>query len=189
MRCIVIIIRLKKINTMSQSSWQIGRPDLNAVFFNGLFFFPEQQTCQIWVGYSFEIWNLIFGWTRYKTEHRVEEVCCSKCFIVSVISFLVYFNNLVHKKMEKKINKQKKKIKPWILLNQTHTEKRTRAAALRHRIYFFLALLSFWPILISRFLHSIDHFRITAIWPGDRIRRPEHPTENEVRRCSCDESV
>ena len=24
---------------------------------------------------------------------------------------------------------------------------------------------------------------------GDRIRRPEHPTENEVRRRSCDESV
>ena len=36
---------------------------------------------------------------------------------------------------------------------------------------------------------SIDHFRIMAIWPGDRIRRPEHPTENEVRRCSCNESV
>ena len=36
---------------------------------------------------------------------------------------------------------------------------------------------------------NIDHFRITAIWPGDRIRRPEHPTENEVRRRSCDESV
>ena len=36
---------------------------------------------------------------------------------------------------------------------------------------------------------DIDHFRITAIWPGDRIRRPEHPTENKVRRCSCDESV
>ena len=35
----------------------------------------------------------------------------------------------------------------------------------------------------------IYHFRITAIWPGDKIRRPEHPTENEVRRCSCDESV
>ena len=35
----------------------------------------------------------------------------------------------------------------------------------------------------------IDHFRITAIWPGDRIRRPEHPTENEVRRRRCDESV
>ena len=38
--------------------------------------------------------------------------------------------------MEK--NKQaQKKIKPWILLNQTRTEKQTRAAALRHRIYFF----------------------------------------------------
>ena len=35
----------------------------------------------------------------------------------------------------------------------------------------------------------IDHFRITASWPGDRIRRPEHPTENEVRRRICDESV
>ena len=27
-------------------------------------------------------------------------------------------------------------------------------------------------------MYTIDHFRITAIWPGDRIRRPEHPTEN-----------
>ena len=96
---------------MSQSSWQIGRPDLNAVFLNVFFFFffffPEQQTCQIWVGHSFEIWNLIFGWARYKTEHRVEEVCCSKCFIVFVISFLVYFDKKVHKKLKKK----KKKIK------------------------------------------------------------------------------
>ena len=91
---------------MSQSSWQIGRPDLNAVFLN-FFFFPEQQTCQIWVGHSFEIWNLIFGWARYKTEHRVEEVCCSKCFIVFVISFLVYFDKKVHKKLKKKISKQK----------------------------------------------------------------------------------
>ena len=33
---------------------------------------------------------------------------------------------------------------------------------------------------ILHFPRFIDHFRITAIWPGDRIRRPEHPTENEV---------
>ena len=59
-------IRLKKINAMSQSSWQIGRPDLNAFFFLAgfclfvcLFVFSEQQTCQIWVVHSFEIWNLI----------------------------------------------------------------------------------------------------------------------------------
>ena len=36
---------------------------------------------------------------------------------------------------------------------------------------------------------AIDHFRILLIWPGDRIRRPEHPTENEASRRSCDESV
>ena len=105
------LIRLKKkkkkINAMSQSSWQIGRPDLNAFFF-WTFFFPEQQTCQIWVGHSFEIWNLIFGWARYKTEHRVEEVCCSKCFIVFVISFLVYFDKKVHKKLKKEIKQANK---------------------------------------------------------------------------------
>ena len=42
------------------------------------------------------------------------------------------------------------------------------------------------------FLHVqkyIHHFGIILIWPGDRIRRPEHQTENEARRCSCDESV
>ena len=37
--------------------------------------------------------------------------------------------------------------------------------------------------------HPIHHFRIILIWPGDKTRRPEHPTENEARRCSCDESV
>ena len=95
------LLSLKK--GMSQSSWQIGKPDLNAFFLNVFFFFffSEQQTCQIWVGHSFEIWNLTFGWTRYKTEHRVEKVCCSKCFIVSVMSFLVHFDKQVHKKLEK----------------------------------------------------------------------------------------
>ena len=51
-------------------------------------------------------------------------------------------------------------------------------------LYFKLDII----IILIKVL-SIDHFRITAIWPGDRIRRPEHPTENEVRRRSCDESV
>ena len=78
------------------------------VFFFFLIFFPEQQTCQIWVGHSFEIWNLIFGWARYKTEHRVGEVCCSKCFIVFVIYFLVYFDKKVHKNLKKKIKQAKK---------------------------------------------------------------------------------
>ena len=44
----------------------------------------------------------------YKTEHRVEEVCCPKCFIVFDISFLVYFDKKVHKKLKKKIKQAKK---------------------------------------------------------------------------------
>ena len=77
-------IRLKK--SMSQNLWQIGRPDPNAffnVFFFFFFFFSEQQACKIWVGHNlvqYEIWNLIFGWIRHKTEHKVEEVCCSEVF-------------------------------------------------------------------------------------------------------------
>ena len=95
-----------------------------------LFFFPEQQTCQIWLvtalfSMKYGTWFLI---TRYKTEHRAEEVCCIKCFIVSVMSLNVYFDKQVHKKLGKN------------LLNQTRTEKQMRAAALRHTCYFFLAI-------------------------------------------------
>ena len=115
---------------------------------------PEQQTCQIWVGHSFEIWNLIFGWTRYKTEHRGEKVCCSKCFIVSFISFFVYFDKQVHEKLEKKLSKRKK-FKPWILLNQTRTEKQIRTAALRHRIFKALSNASyFWINTWSHYSHG-----------------------------------
>ena len=53
----------------------------------------------------------------------------------SIMSFHVYFEKQVHKKSEKK-NKQKK-LKAWILLNQTRTEKQTRAAALRETINSF----------------------------------------------------
>ena len=52
---------------------------------------------------------------------------------------------------------------------------------------FFFLVGNYWGYIHPEI--AIDHFRITAIWPGDRIRRPEHPTENEVRRRSCDESV
>ena len=94
---------------MSQSSWQIGRPDLNASFLFFFFFFFFFWAADVSDLSRSQLWNmeLDFGWTRYKTEHRVEEVCCSKCFIVSVISFLVYFDKQVHKKLEKKLSKQK----------------------------------------------------------------------------------
>ena len=53
--------------------------------------------CQIRVGHSFEIWNLILDEQDTRQNTRVEEVCCSKCFIVSVISFLVFFDKQVIK--------------------------------------------------------------------------------------------
>ena len=66
-----------------------------------------------------------------------------KVSIVSVISFLVYFDKQVHKILEKKLSKQKeKKFKPWILLNQTRTEKQMRAAAYETENFFFLFLLA-----------------------------------------------
>ena len=88
---------------------KIGRPDLNAVFLTFFFFSWAAEVSDL---SRSQLWNmeLDFGWTRYKTEHRVEEICCSKCFIVSVISFLVYFDKQVHKKTEKKKIKQAKKI-------------------------------------------------------------------------------
>ena len=49
-------------------------------------------------------------------------------------------------------------------------------------IFMFVCLL--FDLIFYLSFRSIDHFRITAIWPGDRIRQPEHPTENEVRRRS-----
>ena len=89
-----------------------------------------------------QLWNRELGFWMNKIQDRTQELKKSvvqSIYIVSVISFLVYFDKQVHKK--KKLNKKKiskqKKFKPWILLNQTRTEKQMRAAALRHRIYFF----------------------------------------------------
>ena len=67
---------------MSQSSWQIGRPDLSAFFFNR-FFFSEQQRCQIWIVHSFEIWNLILDEqdARQNTE-------MNKSVVLSCILFI-----------------------------------------------------------------------------------------------------
>ena len=46
-----------------------------------------------------------------------------------------------------------------------------------------------FTVLVVYMLNSIDYSHIVliiAIWPGDRIRRPEHST---VEHGSCDESV
>ena len=58
------------------------------------------------------------------------------CFIVSVMSFHVYFNKQVHYKLEKK-KLSKQKLKAWILLNQTYTEKKNGCGSFETYNYFF----------------------------------------------------
>ena len=132
-------VRLRKINVMSQSSWQIGRPDLNAVFltfFFFLFFFWAANVSDL---SRSQLWNmeLDFGWTRYKAEHKSWRSLLFKVFHCVCYIFSCIFWQASHKKNWKKNQASKKKFKPWILLNQTRTEKQMRATALRHRIYFF----------------------------------------------------
>ena len=75
----------------------------------------------------------------YKTEHRVEEVCCSKCFIVFFISFLVYFDTKVHKKLKKKI-KQANKIQTLDFAESNAHRKTNARGSFETYDLFFLAL-------------------------------------------------
>ena len=113
------------------------------IFLTFFFFFPEQQTCPIWVSHNFvqyEIWNLIYGWTWYKTEHRVEEVCCTKCFIVSTVTSIhVCFDKQVHNKLDK--IRQAKKIKSLNLAeSNAHQNKRARGSFETYNFFFSLTL-------------------------------------------------
>ena len=130
---------------MSQSLWQIGRPDLHAFFLT--FFPPEQQTCQIWVGHNFKIGNLIFWMNKIDTRHNTElkkSIVQSVSLCLSYL-FLIYFDKQVHKKLKPKKNKTKQKQKKLSkqknsnlgFTESTHTEKQMHTAALRHTIYLF----------------------------------------------------
>ena len=117
---------------------------------------------------QFEIWNLILRWAEQDTRQNTElkkSVIRSVLLCLSCLFTYILTIKFIKKKTEKKKWKQKKK-KSWILLNQTRTEKQTRAAALRHTIYFFLALWctptkqgSFGIIEIVRSMHFS-----TLIW-------------------------
>ena len=95
---------------MSQSSWQIERPDLNAVFLTFLFcfcFFSEQQTSDL---SRSQLWNmeLDFGWTRYKAEHKSWRSLLFKVFHCVCHIFSCVFWQASHKKLKKKIKRAKK---------------------------------------------------------------------------------
>ena len=139
--CAIGYIRLKKINAMSQSSWQIGRPDLNVVFLKVFFFFffflsNRRVRFESIPALKYGTWFLDEQDTRQNTELK-KSVVQSVSLCLSYL-FLYILTRKFIKNRKKKLSKQKN-FKPWILVNQTRTEKQMRAAALRHMIYFFLA--------------------------------------------------
>ena len=131
----MVKIRLKKLNAMSQSSWQIGRPDLNASFFKRFFFSWAADVSDL--SWS-QLWNMELDIWMNKIEDRTQswKSLLFKVFhcVCHIFSCIILTSKLIKNGNK---NKQAKKFKPWILLNQTCTEKQMRAAALRHRIYFF----------------------------------------------------
>ena len=71
------------------------------------------------------------------------------------MSFHIYFDKQVHKKLKKKLSKQKK-LKAWILLNQTCTEKQTRAQLWDIQFIFF----SLRSVLVEPVQEQVDHFTL-----------------------------
>ena len=99
-------------------------------FFLTFFFFP--WAADVSDLSRLQLWNMELDFWMNKIQDRTQSWrsllfkvfhCVSKCFI----SFLVYFNNLVHKKWEKKINKQKKKSNlEFCWIKRAPKNKRTR---------------------------------------------------------------
>ena len=125
-------IRLKK-NTFVSKLARNFQTDVACgfLFFISFFFYLNwplpprtSETKNHW-----KVWTSVFSeikrdFTRFLSSHVL------KFFQNSKLSFFVV-------KMEKKNYFKKKKMKVWILQNQMRTEKQMRAAALRHRIFFF----------------------------------------------------
>ena len=79
-------------------------------FFFSFSFFPEQQTCQIWVGHSFEIRNLILDEqdTRQNTELKKYVVQSVSLCLSYVFLYILTSKFIKKKKLGKKLSKQKK---------------------------------------------------------------------------------
>ena len=121
---------------MSQSLWQIGRPNLNA-FLKAP---PPPSSRHVKFGLvttllsmKYEAWFMDEQDTRKNTELKkfvVQSVLCLSCLFMYILTSKFIKN-------WKKIKQKQKKLKAGILLNQMRTEKQTPAAALRHTICIF----------------------------------------------------
>ena len=86
----------------------------------------ESVTTFVCVKYDLDCWlNKIQDWN--KSEHRVQEVRLMFYYVCHIFWCRFW-----------KKNKKWKKLKAWILLNQMHTEKQMRVAALRHTCRIFV---------------------------------------------------
>ena len=118
---------------MSQSLWQIGRCDLNAVFFNLFFFFLSSRRVRFGsvttlFRMKYETWLMDEHDTRQNTELKKSVVqsvlLCLSCLFMNILP-----SNFIKKNWEKISKaKNKKKLKAWILLNQkSNAHRKTNA--------------------------------------------------------------
>ena len=145
---------------MSQSSWQIGRPDLNAFFLNIFFFFLSSRRVRFEsvTALKYGTWFLDEQDTRQNTELK-KSVVQSVSLCLTYL-FLYILTRKFIKNWKKKISKQKN-FKPWILLNQTRTEKQMRAAALRHDLFFLALSLSVLAFHHMDYIKQQNHSKLT----------------------------
>ena len=141
----VWFIRLKKKRYFVSKLARIFQTDAACVFlFFILFFFyfnwplppRTSETKNDWKVSTSVFSEIKRDFTRFLSSHVLKFFQNSK-----LSSFFAV-------KMKKKIFQEKKKMKVWILQNQMRTEKQMRAAALRHKIFFFFSLISVYNCFI-----------------------------------------
>ena len=144
---------------MSKSLWQFERPMRGAFFFFPSFFVfvfvllssaEVSSLSQSHLFSSVKYGTWFFGWTRYNT--KINQSTEFKKFVVPCA--LLCLSYILMYILEEKRIKKGKKLKAWILLNQTHTKKQMHAAALRHTI--FLALPTYL-LRVARFSQSCSN--------------------------------
>ena len=145
----MLLIRLKKKKiyvsklVTDWKTWpKCGFFNAGFFFFFFFFFFFLSSWRFKWVGHitlfsmnmELEFWmnNLIQDRTQ-SWRSLLFKVSYYVCHVFSSI----FWQASSLKKNWKQNKQAKKKLKAWILLIKTRTEKQTRAAALRHTIYFF----------------------------------------------------
>ena len=93
----------------------------------------RSQLFSVW-NKELDLWmNKIQDKTQLKKSVVQSVLLCLSCLLMYILTSKFITN-------WKKIKQAKQKLKAWILLNQTRTEKQTRAAALRHTFFFSLVL-------------------------------------------------